>query len=31
MFQWRSEHEPAVLRGERPLQAAVNAFLAGLG
>jgi predicted phosphodiesterase len=31
MFQWRGQHEPAVLSGERPLQAAVDAFLAGLG
>jgi predicted phosphodiesterase len=31
MFQWRSNHEPAVLSGERPLQAAVDAFLAELG
>jgi predicted phosphodiesterase len=31
MSQWRSDHEPAVLAGERPLAAAVAAFLAGLG
>ena len=30
MSQWRSHHEPAVLAGERPLAAAVAAFLAGL-
>jgi predicted phosphodiesterase len=30
MSQWRSVHEPSVLAGERPLGAAVDAFLAGL-
>lgn len=30
MSQWRSDHEPAVLAGERPLAAAVAAFLADL-
>ncbi len=30
MFQWRQAHESAVLAGERPLQAAVDAFLAAL-
>jgi hypothetical protein len=27
---WRSRHEPAVLAGERPLGATVEAFLAAL-
>ncbi len=30
MSQWRSHYEPAVLAGERPLAAAVAAFLSGL-
>jgi predicted phosphodiesterase len=30
MSQWRRDHEPAVLAGERPLAAAVAAFIAGL-
>lgn len=30
MAQWRRDHEPAVIAGERPLGIAVAAFLAGL-